>query len=107
MTEPPRDFLDRAQQLVDVGHAFLQEVGAPFGTGVEELERVPGFDVLTQDHDADLGVVAAQLFRGADPFVGARRRHTDVGDDDVGVLALDRGDEIVEVFAGAGDLDLG
>ena len=51
-------------------------------------------------------MLLAQLLRGPHPFVGAGRRHADVGDDDVGVLAFDRCDEVVEVFAGAHDLDL-
>src|SRR6185436_2022203 len=47
----------------------------------------------------------AQLVRGAHAFVDAGRRHADVGEDDVGPLGVDGGDELVVVAARADDLD--
>ena len=48
----------------------------------------------------------AQLMGGADSLVHATGRHPDVGDDDVGPLGLDSGDQRVEVGADGGHLEL-
>ena len=47
----------------------------------------------------------ANVGRGPDPFVGARWRHADVGDNHVGLLGVDQRDERVEVAAGADHVD--
>jgi hypothetical protein len=102
-----RDLAHRAHELVDIGDALLQQVGAPFGSAIEQLERVAGFDVLAEHHHAELRVRVAELRRRAHAFVGSGRRHADVGEHDVGGVGLDRGDETVEVLARARDLDVG
>ena len=47
----------------------------------------------------------AQRERGANPLVGSRRRHADVGDHDVGELPVDERDELVVRSAGADDFE--
>ena len=47
----------------------------------------------------------AQAGGGLDPLVGARRRHADVGEHDVGPVALDGLEQFGEVGAGGDDLD--
>ena len=85
ITDPPAATSRTARdELVDVGHALLQEVGAPLGSAVEQLERVAGLDVLAEHDDAELGMRLAQLRGGAHTFVGAGRGHADVGEHDVG-----------------------
>jgi len=49
-------------------------------------------------------VVGPDLFRGADAFVGPRRRHPDVGQDGVGCELLDGGEELVEGSGGPDDV---
>src|SRR5262245_10007282 len=49
----------------------------------------------------------AQRERGPDALVGAGRGHTDVGDDDVGPLLLDGGEQLVIGAARAADRELG
>jgi hypothetical protein len=44
---------------------------------------------MAQDDHPDLRVLLAQQHRQADALVGASGRHPDVGQDDVGPLALD------------------
>ncbi len=90
-----RDVLDRTHDLRRVRDALLQEVRAPLGPALEERERIGRIDVLGQHDDADAGLGIAQRERGADALVGTGGRHPDIGDDDVGVLALDRLHELV------------
>ena len=102
-----RDGADRADELVEVVDALLQEVRPSGAASLQERERVARGGVLAEDDDADLRVRHAQPLGGLDPLVGLARRHADVSHDDVGLLALDGGEQRVEVVAGRRDLDLG
>ena len=86
---PPATARTAADQLVDVGHPFLQQVGPPGRPGLEQRQRVGRLDVLAQHDDADPGMGHPQLGCDADTFVGAGGRHADVGDDHVGDVVGD------------------
>ena len=101
------DGADRGDELVEILHALLQEVGATLAATLEEREHVARDRVLAEHDDADLGIGLAQPSRGLDAFVGAARRHADVRDDDVRPLCFDRREQRVEVAARRRDLEVG
>ena len=101
-----RDGADRVGELVEILHTFLEQVGAPRASAAQEGEHVARGRVLAQDDDADLGVRLAQPLGSLNPLVVVTRRHADVGDDDVRLLRLDRGEQRVEVAADGRDLEL-
>ena len=63
---------------------FLEQVADALGVRVEKPQGVARFDVLGQHEHRDVGMVAPDLFRGDEPFIGMRWRHADVDDGDVG-----------------------
>jgi hypothetical protein len=77
------DRLDRRQELARAVQALLEEVPAPVGTGLEQGERVGRVVLVAQRDDGGLGMRLAQLRRQLEAFVGHRRRHRDLGQDDV------------------------
>jgi len=101
------DRADRADELVDVVDALLEQVGAALAPVLEQRQRVPRLRVLAEHDDADPRVALAQEVGRADALVGPGRRHPDVGDDDVRPLGLDCGEQRVQVVAGGDDLDVG
>jgi hypothetical protein len=51
-----------------------------------------------------IGLGLLDLVSGAGAFVGQGGRHPDVEDDEVGLVARHRGDEVARVASGGGDL---
>jgi hypothetical protein len=86
--------------------ALLEHVRTAGGAVPEQRERVVRLDVLAQHDHADLGVRVAQRSRHLYAFVGACRRHPDVGDDGVGLVLLDFGEEAIAILADGHHLDL-
>ncbi len=80
------DFSNGARELLAVRDAFLEEVSATLGAGGEERKRVRGLEIVAQHHDTRIGVTLTQLLCRSHTFVGARRRHANVGQDDVGLM---------------------
>ena len=107
MYEPPcctaRTASTSCAAVVDT---LLEQVGAPRGAGLEQLEHVGGLGVLAEHDDTGLRVRLAQARGDADALVGLRRRHPDVGDDDVRRLGLDRRHQGVGVRDGRDELDV-
>src|SRR4051794_32898229 len=68
---------------------LLQEIRPACSAELEELDRVVRIDVLADDDDADVGRLVTEERCSADSFVRVRRRHADVGDDDIGPFTLD------------------
>ena len=99
------DDLDRGEELVPIVDALLEQVAAALGAVLEHGQRVGGAGVLAEDDDADLGVGLPQATRDPDPLFVAGGRHPDVGDDDVGWIGLDRGEERVPVTEGGDQVD--
>src|SRR5262249_23111465 len=64
-------------------------------------------DVLRQHEHADLRMFLANLLRGSQPLVGLRRRHPDIDDGNVGVVATDLEQEVVGGGRLAYDLEPG
>ena len=94
-----RDLLERVEELLELGHPLLEQVAAPLRPLLEQGERVRRLGVLAEHDHADVGVRLAQRVGGADALVGARRRHADVGEHDVGRLLGDRLQQRVVVLA--------
>src|SRR5439155_382035 len=63
-------------------------------------------DVLGEDQDAEAGMAAAGLDRGANPLVGEARRQPHVDDRQVGLVAADDPQQPVTVLGLGDDLDL-
>ena len=63
----------------------------------DQLEGVPGFQVLRKDHDADVGMIGANLSGRAEPVVGFPWRHLNVRDDDVGSVSADLANQVGRV----------
>ena len=87
-----RDPAARADELGDVGDALFEQVADTDGAAAEELGREALLDVLGEHEHRRARPHCAQLDRGAQAFVGERRRHADVDDDDVRVVVLHRAD---------------
>ena len=88
---PARGHLaDRGEQVVDLADPLLQEVGPALGPALEEGQRVGRVGVLAEHDHPHLGSIGPERGRDLDALVGARRRHADVRDDDVGRLRLDQ-----------------
>ena len=103
MTDPPAATARTAvDEVVGLGDTVLEQVGASVGPVLEQGEGVAGRGELAE-HDHTGGRVAlAESGGGADAFVGAGRRHADVGHDDVGCELVDEGDQLVERSGDAG-----
>ena len=61
----------------------------------QQLGRDADLDVLGEEHDPHRGMAPADLVRGLDPLVGLRRRHADVHDRHVGLVLVDRGEQLL------------
>ena len=101
-----RDLVQRADQLVDVGDPFLQQVAEPAGAVLQQVVGVVLLDELREHDDADLRMARADLLGRLDPFVRARGGHADVGQDGVGGVLLDGGEQLVAGGRRADELDL-
>ena len=100
--DPP----DGGRELVDVGDAVLEQVPEPVRAVGEQLDGVGVRDVLGEDEHAGVGVLGADLAGRPDPLVGLGRRHANVDDRDVGVVAAHLEHQLVGVPCLPDDLDL-
>jgi hypothetical protein len=91
-----------AKKLGDVADAVFEQV-AHGGAGLDELGGVGVLDVLGQDQNGQARVGAAELQGGTEPFVAEVGRHLDVGDDRIGWVSGDGGEQARGVGDG-GDL---
>src|SRR4051795_3822685 len=63
----------------------------------EQLGGDADLHVLGEEHDAHAGMAAADLVRGLDALVGLGRGHADVHDGHVGLVKVDRGQQLIRV----------
>ena len=105
MTEPGHG-ADGAHQVVHAGHPLLEQVGPARRAVLEQRYGVGGRGVLAQHHHPHLRAVLAQPGGGLDALVPAGGRHADVGDHDVGLAALDEGEQLGQVGRGADELEV-
>ena len=98
MTEPPRpDPAYGVGELLHVGDPVLEQV-AERAAPARQLDGEVGLDVLREQQHADLGEALADPGRGPQPLVGVRRRHPDVGDDDVRRVAATAASSVLAVL---------
>ncbi len=81
------DPAQRVEEVVDVEDPVLEQV-AEAAPG-DQLDRVPGLDVLGEQHDGQVGLPLAEVRGRAGAVVGAVRGHPDVDDREVRQLLLD------------------
>ncbi len=98
-----RDLVHGADQPVAVRDPLLQQVRETRGALGQQGDGVLRVVELRQHHDARAGLEAPYVFGGRDPFVGERRRHPDVGDDDVRPVLFGCRDKPVVVFCDRDD----
>ena len=101
ITEPPSATrADRLGQLVDVGHALLEQVAAAGGAVLEQRERVVGLGVLAEQQHADLRVLLrrrARCWMPSSVSVGGMRMSvTTTSGDCVSISALSAGRSAAE-----------
>ncbi len=95
-----RDPVDRLEELARLGDAVLEQIADPACVPGEELAGVPLLDVLREHEHRELRCSLPQLERRTDALVGERRRHANVDDRHLGLLAHDRGEEPGRVAGG-------
>ena len=78
----------------DVGDAVLEQIADAAGVLGDQIHRVGLVAKLGEHQDADLGVLAADLDRGAQAVVGVVGRHLHVDHRDIRTV---RGDLALEV----------
>ena len=100
ITDPPsatdRIALDQLGTLVD---ALLQEIRTAIRPVLEKRERIAGMAILAEHDHAGLRMRFTQDRSGAYSLVRLRWRHSDVGQNDVRLVALDRLQKRVEIAA--------
>src|SRR5262245_52753013 len=77
----------RREELVDLQHPILQQVAE--ARLPDQIDDVPGLDVLGQHQYPDLGMKLLDVASLAGPFDRERRGHPDVEHDQVWLLAFD------------------
>ena len=92
---------DGVAQLVDVGHAFLEQVAGAVGAGVEQFERVARLDVRGEHEDPDGGMGPGEDAGGVEALGRVGRRHPDVDHDGVGRVGVHGSEQCLRV-GGAG-----
>jgi hypothetical protein len=101
------DAPERVGQRADLRYAVLQEVARAFRELLDERHRIARFQIVREHQDADIGIAAADLASGDEPFVGVARRHLDVGDGHVRPPGFDEAQQSRRVLGGPGDLEAG
>src|SRR6202035_4182862 len=94
-------------ELLDVVDALFEEVRAAGRATLQQCKCIARLCVLTEDDNTNLWVLLAKTRGRLDPLSGSARRHTNVGDDDVGFLGLDGGEQRIEIGAGRDDFEVG
>jgi hypothetical protein len=101
-----RDRVDGSDELLEIAHALLEEIGTALASPFEERKCVTRSGVLTEDDHTDLRVRLAQPGRGLDPLVRASGWHADVRDDHLGPVCGNSLEQRIEVAADRRDLEL-
>src|SRR5215469_218380 len=94
----------RVDELGAVQHAVLEQVSDAAGAVGQQLAGVQLLDILGQHEHRQAGHRAACREGGPQALVGEGRRQPHVDDRDVGPLSGDRGQEVLPVADGGGDL---
>ena len=93
----------RVGELLRAEHPVLEQVADPLGRLGEQLDRVPGLEVLGEHEHAHRGpVLLAQLPGGLQALDRVGRRHPDVDHRHVGALGPDQRQQLLGV-AGLAD----
>src|SRR5262249_53859486 len=98
--------LEGVDELGAFGDPVLEQVAEALRAGSEELARIALLDRLREDEHARGRVAPPELERGADAFVGERRRQANVDDADVRLVLGRSCLELVRGGDGRSDVDL-
>src|SRR5206468_5830797 len=90
-------------ELVERADTFFEEIADTSRPPVQQIACGACFDVLGKDENGNIGVALPYRGSGAKAFVCVRRRHADIGDDEVRNVVFHRFDERLGVGHVGGD----
>src|SRR5215207_2291067 len=96
---------ERAREVCRVGHTVFEQVAEALRRFGQQLGGDADLDMVGEQHDADVRVAAADLVRCLDALVSLRRRHADVHDGHVGLVLVDRREQLVGARSLRDDID--
>ena len=102
---PFDDWLESVDEHGDVRHPLLEQIPGPLGVLLEETHRVARLQVLRQHEHAHIRMRGPNGLGRDESLVGERRRHADVDDRDIGMLAGHDPKELLRVVDLADDVD--
>ena len=105
-TTARRDPLQRVEEHVRIGHPILEQIARPRRTRPSHPHRIARVQVLGEHQHADLRESRTDALRSNQPFVGERRRHSDVDKRHVGDVPRDRLMQLAGVGNSREDLDV-
>src|SRR5205823_4863155 len=91
------DRLYVAAEGFDVRDALFEQVADAGGGVAEQFLGIPAVDVLREHDHPDVRMSCAYIDRGAQSVLGVIGRHPDVGQQQIGMLALDERGQLAGV----------
>jgi hypothetical protein len=101
--DPPNSI----RELGDPRHPLLQEIADPRGVVAQEVDGIPGLDVLGKHQDRGARVRGANLAGRFEALGRVRRWHPDIHDDNIRVLTRDEREQLCSIGRLADDLEPG
>lgn len=94
---PERDTAHGAREQRQIPDPILQQVANALGAVADEFERISGFQVLREDHDADFGTIHPYFSCRAQAIVGVPGRHLNIRHNHVGLVCVDLASQVARV----------
>ena len=91
------DPVDRVDEDLQLPHTLLEQVPDALGVLGDQLLRVVLLVILREHEDSNVGLLALELERGAQPVVLVVRRHPDVDHRDIGAVGERPAEEVVGI----------
>ena len=89
------DVAHRGDEGTRVSDAVLEQVADTARRPLDQVDGVPGLQVMGEDQDPHVGMGLPDPASGVESFDRVRRRHPDVDDDHIGFGVVDQGHELL------------